>query len=269
MINFKLQHIDSVAPAGSTGDYSMSWFWLTEADLWLKFDRATIYEYSPEAMEYFGDKPTPYNDYPLVRYIEDFTELFGIINESIPDKLYEIVEDLEGFYFDAEKWYDIIDPDEEEIDEESFRLYTILRSWAYERSFDSGHLTGGPTISFFRNNDKIKIVWKVNHKLENGIDLWTAKDGFTEMEYPDFIEKVKEFGVQFFREMDNQVNLAIDKDWKDIKIDKVRLKEEHKERKEDFYHQLDLLEGKPENKTDWIQVINLLERMKEEIKTKA
>ncbi|GAA3523484.1 hypothetical protein GCM10022393_42930 [Aquimarina addita] len=269
MINFKLKKIEDVRPSGSGENARMSWFWLTDADLWLSFKGTNIYEYTKEALEYFGDKPSPYNNYPLVRFIEDFTHIFIEINESIPEELYKLTKDLSAFKKDAEKWLDIYETDENEYSDFYFEEYDNLISWTYKRTFDSGHLIGGPHLSFYRNDNKIRIVWDVNHKLDNGVDLWTAKDGFIELDFIDFIEMVKDFGIRFFKEMDKQIELAVQKDWKTVQIDKKRLLEEHKEREEEFKNQLSLLKQEMNNKTDWSLVTDLYSRMKNEIKTKA
>jgi hypothetical protein len=76
MINFKLKELDKMAPWGQEPELSLHWFGLTDGDLWLIFGNQTIYEYSKEAMDFWGSKPTPYNDYQLSRFIEDFTRLF-------------------------------------------------------------------------------------------------------------------------------------------------------------------------------------------------
>jgi hypothetical protein len=270
MINFKLRYIDKCEPAGVDGDLKMSWFWLTDGDLWMELADSTLYEYTPKARDYFGDKKSPYNDYPIVRFIEDFTELFGQINESIPDDIYLLTEDLSSFLNDAKKWLELNDDDEDEQNDFYFDEYDQLISWTYKRTFDSGHLIGGPHFSFFRNEDKIRVVWETEFKLENGIDLWTAKNGSIEINYKDFISMIENFGLRFFDEMKNQVQLAVKKDWKDIQIDKKRLVEEHNERESDFWRQLALLEARDsQSQENWEHFRELKSRMIKEIKTKA
>ena len=222
MINFELKHKDDTKPAGTSPDLRMSWFWLTDGDLWLKLSDSVLYEYTPEALEYFGNKTSIYNDYPIVRFIEDFTELFNLISESVPDNMYLLTENLTKFLNDAQKWLDIYDTDVNEHCDFYFEEYDKLISWTYTRSFDSGHLIGGPQISFFRNKDKIRIIWNTEFKIENGIELWTAKNGSIELSYIDFISKIKDFGARFFNQMNKQVELAVKKDWKEVQIDKKK-----------------------------------------------
>jgi hypothetical protein len=266
VINFKLREIDEILPAGQEPNLSISWFWLTDGDLWLKFGDQTIYEYTAEAINHWENKSTPYNDYPIVRFIEDFTELFDKIRETIPEEFYVLTKDLKNFQSDSKKWLDIYDSDEDECSDFYFEEYDKLISWTYQRTFGSGHLIGGPHLSFFRRNKKMRIVWDTEHILENGISLWTAKDGSYEMGYSDFVKKIEVFGQSFFSAMDKQVELAVAKEWGNIKIDKQRLVEEHKERKDEFFSTLRLLDQEPTDKTNWTEVEQLFNRMTNEIK---
>lgn len=265
MINFKLRELDEISPWGQAPELSLHWFALTDGDLWLSFGNETIYEYSKEVMDYWGDKPTQYNDYQLSRFIEDFTGLFDKIRESIPKEFYELTKDLKIFQSNAKKWLDIYDTDEEGYNDFYFEEYDKLISWTNQRSFDSAHLIGGPYLYFFRMNDKVRIVWDTEYNLENGISLWTAKDGSFEMDYHDFVYKIKVFGQSFFAEMEKQVELAVAKEWGNIKIDKQRLVEENKERKEEFFSTLLLLDQELKDKTNWTEVEELFNRMKNEI----
>lgn len=266
MINFKLRELDKIEPWGQEPELSLHWFGLTDGDLWLTFGNQTIYEYSKEAIDYWGNKPTPYNDYQLSRFIEDFTGLFDKIRESIPEEFYDLTKDLKKFQSDTKKWLEINDTDEDNYSDFYFEEYDKLISWTYQRTFDSAHLIGGPWLSFFRRNDKIRTAWETEHTLENGICLWTAKDGSFEMNYSDFIDEIKRFGHSFFTEMGKQVERAVAKDWGQVKVDKERLIEEHQERKNDFYSSLALLEQEPMDKTDWSEIDQLFKRMTSEIK---
>lgn len=269
MIHFELKHIDETEPAGTDSNLRMNWFWLTGGDLWIDLKSSILYEYTKEAQGYFGNNKSSFNNYPIVRFIEDFADIFDSIHESVPKEIYDLTLELETFYKDAEVWWSIIDPNEEEMDYKSFELYDTLISWAYNRSFNSGHLIGGPTFSFFRHNDKIRIVWKTEYQLDNGIDIWTAKNGFIEIKYLEFITQIKNFGERFFDQMKIQVEFAVKKDWKNVQIDKKRLMQEHEEREKDFFFQLIKLENNQSKKTNWELIKELNNRMKKEIKTKV
>ncbi|QNR23835.1 DUF5984 family protein [Croceimicrobium hydrocarbonivorans] len=269
MINFKLKDTKSYKPVGSSTGLSMSWYWLTEGDLWIDLGDSSLYEYSPKAQEYFGGLKSQYNEYQIIRFIEDFTALFEVISESIPNDIYRLAENSAKFLQDAQKWLDLNDAEEDQQDDFYFEKYDKLISWINRRSLDSGHLVGGPKLSFFRNKDKIRVTWQADYKLENGIDLWTAGEGSIEFSYSEFINDVKDFGDRFFKQMQEQVDLAVEKEWNGIQIDKQRLLAEHSEREIDFWKQFKLLKGKSPSETKWELIRELKSQMDEEIKRKA
>jgi hypothetical protein len=265
VINFKLKDLNQINPVGQEPNLYLSWFWLTDGDLWLTFGNQTIYKYSKEALAHFEDKVSPYNDYYLVRFLEDFSDLFEMISEEVPSKLFNLTGDLSLFLSNAQKWLDIYETDEEEFSDFYFEEYDQFISWVSERTLGSSHLIGGPTLSFFKNDKKIRIIWDTEKKLENGIYIWEAKNGIYEMDFVDFVDKIESFGVQFFKDMDRQIELTIEKNWENIKIDKNRIKEEQKERQEDFFIKLNLLKQKTTTKTNWEKIEQLYNRMTKEI----
>lgn len=266
MINFKLKDFDKITPVGQEPDLQLSWFWLTDGEVWLKFGDQTIYEYSKEAVQHFGDKQSRYNEYYLVRFLEDFTALFEKISVSIPENFYRLTVNVQKFRNETQKWLAIYDTYEDEYSDFYFEEYDKLISWTYERSFDSAHLIGGPHLSFFRHKEKIRIVWETEYLLENEISVWTAKDGNFEMNYADFINEVKKFGHNLFEAMDKQIEMTFAKDWQNIKVDKARLVEEHKKRKREFDKNLFFLKQETNEEANWIEIEKLYERMKSEIK---
>lgn len=227
-------------------------------------------------MAYWGEGTTQYPDYYIVRFLEDFTEIFNTVRESVPLKFYELTDHLTQFEIDRVKWIDIRqkddsddedsddeegDDDDDDFDDEFWDSHEKLTSWLFKRTLFASHLVGGPAIAFVRYNHKIKIHFKANHILENGLKMWTATTGVYEMDYLDFVAAVKDFGDRFFTAMDKQVELAIAKDWKEIKLDKVRLVEEHAERKKGFYTNYTLL-----TKTYWTEIEGIYDQMVSEIK---
>lgn len=261
MINFRLKKIDEIEPVGQDDSKYLSWFWLTDGDLWLEFGKETIYEYSDEAMKHFGDKPTKYNDYQISRFIEDFSYLFKVVGESVPSKFYELTSNLNGFLSDSQNWLVENDTDDDEYSDFYFDSYDVLISWISQRLLDSSHLLGGPKLYFFRHEEKIRIVWITDYQLENGISLWTAKNGQLEISYEEFVSKIKDFWFKFLEEMMTQVRLAREKDWSGVNVDKERLLQEHRERIVDFFEKLKYLEYGTDYKTDWSKIEEQLTNM--------
>lgn len=265
-INFKLKELDQIVPWGKEPALRLSWFGMTDGELWLQFGIQTIYEYSKEAIDYFGTEAKRYNDYQLIRFIEDFTEIFDKIAESIPENLYNLTIDLDQFKMNAIKKLDTYDIENEELYDYHLDEYYESVSWINQRSFDSAHLIGGPTLSFFRRNSKLRIVWSTEYILDNGIHLWTAKDGFYEMDFRNFVDEIKKFGQIFFTQMDKQIERALAKDWGKIEVDKQLLKEEHQQRKKDFSAALSNLEQNQQVSTNWTKMEEFYQQMSNELK---
>jgi hypothetical protein len=262
LINYKLQDINKIEPWGNDGNLSLHWFALTEGDLWISKDSNTIYEYSDQAIKYFNGKESKYNDFQISLFIEGFTILFEQISESIPASVYDSFYDFnsfDNFLNEINTWLQKSYNDDYDFYEKE---YSKLTNWLNDRQLDSGHLMGGPKIWFFRHNDKIKIIWDATYKTEDGQNLWKSPSGQIELNYSDFKEEVKSFGIQFFNSMDNQVKLAIDKDFGGIKIDKKRLEEENKERKLEYFSDLKKLDGKPLQVTNWELLDSLTKEMR-------
>ena len=260
-INFALRDINDIVPFGENRDH-LSWFALTDSDLWITAGEHTIYEYSDAARK-FWDCDVRYNDYQLSRFLEDFSRIFGSIAESVPEEFYDIVEEFPSL---ADKWQELhMDDDDDAFDKWYFEdEYIPLTEWFSCREFDSGHLIGGPNIGFFRFGGKIKIWWYSDHKLKNGESIWTSPRGILELPYVDFVSEVERFFNEFFEKMDMQVERSLKKDWGKVALDKKRLAEENKERREGFKQKISLLKKAPKI-TDWEKKISLYKKMCKEL----
>lgn len=238
-INFELKtKLDEIAPFGEKGRYSLSWFGLTDGLLWITAGDKTVYEYSDTARKAWGGD-TRYNDYYLSRFLEDFSANFEHIAQPISKELYDSVED---FKERSQMWLDEVpdDPDDPEFDRK-YEEYLAKTEWFGDRVFDSGHLKGGPNIGCFRCGESLKFYWKSDYLFDSGESIWTSPRGSFEMPYCDFAAEVKRFFADFYAEMDEQVKLALDKDWGEIVIDKEYLVRENAERRTGFDQKLALL----------------------------
>ncbi len=94
MINFRLKNIDEVIPFGEEPDLVMNWYALSDGELWLDFGGTILFEYTEEAIEYFDDLYSKYNDYYIARFLEDFSALFGTISHSIPERFFKLADNL-------------------------------------------------------------------------------------------------------------------------------------------------------------------------------
>ena len=116
-------------------------------------------------------------DYYLIRFIEDFTDLFARISEIIPDELYAIARNyatLRDFRDAAARWLDEVGDDDSDAANARFEQYNWLTEWIYRRELTAGYPVGGPSVAFFRNDDNLSIVWKADQMTEDDLPLWTA-----------------------------------------------------------------------------------------------
>jgi hypothetical protein len=139
--------------------------------------------------------------------------------------------------------------------------YDQVIEWIYSRTLSAIHLTYGPSISFFRNKENLSIVWEASHRTEENIPVWTAQTGEVEMKYIDFVGEMEEFGSRFFSAMQRQVEIAVEKDWGAVQLDKPRLIEEQHERKNEYEDSVSLLKNKPSKSTNWDLVRSLIKEM--------
>ena len=255
-INFVLRDIGRIVPWGEKKDY-LSWFGLTDSDLWITAGDKTIYEYS-DAARIFWDCDIRYNDYQLSRFLEDLTWTFEFVRGSVPSKYYNITEELPVLF---DRWHTLhLDDDDEVFDKFYDEEYYPLIEWFYDRTFDSGHLVGGPQIGCFRCEDMLKIWWFSDYRLESGKSIWTAPSGVFELPYSAFVSEIRRFFGEFFDRMDEQVQKALEKDWGTVRLDKTRLAEEHKERREGFFQKIALLDDDIQ-KTSWDKIDFLYDKM--------
>lgn len=260
-INFQFKELDKVMAFGEDPHLSLHWFGLTDGLLWIDVGSKTIYEYSEEGKKYFGSS-LKYNDYQIARFLEDFSEIFSYVGESIPKELYDI---LDEFNFRTTKWKESHLDDDDDIFDIFYDEYSELIEWFENRIFDSGHLVGGPHIGCFRCKEKLKIKWESRFKLKDGSSIWTAPSGYFEMLYEDFALSVTNFLSDFFQMMDTHVQQAVVKDWKNVCLDKDALIKENEKRKNELQRKLALLRDSRE-KTNWGRVLELNAKMEKELR---
>jgi hypothetical protein len=262
LINYFLKNPADIRPFGREPDTSMHWFGLTDGYYWLTVGDKTLFEYTDEINRQWGKNDLPYPDYNIVRLLEDLSELFAVIAESIPVELYQMAksyDSLYDLYAKASRWLDQFE--DEGDDEAHLDTYETTIRWLTSRRLDSGHLKQGPHISFFRCEDRLSIVWKCDLNNDDGIPVWTAGNGEIEIPYQQFVDEVKEWGMKFFNSMQDQVGKAVERDWGATQLDKARLIEEQKERITAFANEADKLLATPEKPTDWGLVRELIQQM--------
>lgn len=251
LINFKLRHPADITPWSSVG-----WFVLSDGEYWLDLGDVNFYEITAAASKEFGDASGKFVDYQLARLIEDFSELFEHISESVPDDFYELARKentLFDFYSKANEKIDDLN-DEVIGDNEFYRIHKVIE-WISDRALTALHLSSNPTICFFRNKDKISLVWNADQTLESGAQLWIAGKGSIELDYREFVAEVVDFKERISLAMETQIQTANSMDWGHIQVDKARRLTEQIERKEEFENRINyLLETEKQPMTNWDEI---------------
>lgn len=259
-INYILKKYELIIPWGDEEKY-LHWFGLTDGLLWIDVGDAVIYEYKEPHPDSFGTQ-IKYNDYQLIRFLEDFLALSSAISEPIPKSLYDSIDIMVDDFEALKSKY--IDKSDDEFDSFYDAYYLPLSKWYYNRCMDSGHLVCGPHIGFFRCDDKLKVVWN-SDPMDNGAELWKYPCGSYEMPYLEFVSEVSRFIKKFTCDMDKQVADVVKNGISGVYVDTDALMHENVHRKETFMDQVKSFHATSIQETDWKRVLALYNRMIKEL----
>lgn len=155
------------------------------------------------------------------------------------------------------------DPDTHDVHDANdfyFEDFVPLISWIYDRELGSGHLVGGPRLYFFKHEEIIRIIWDTETSPEIG-PFWTAKSGYIDIPIQTFMPSIEAFGEAFFDGMLNRVNLALERDWGAVHLDKSKLQADHDQRVERWDLLLKQMKAGNGNETDWALIQTKLDMM--------
>lgn len=245
-----------IVPWGEESKH-LHWFGLTDGLIWISVGDSVIYEYNKPHPDNFG-KAVKYNDYYLSRFIEDIMELAPIISESVPESLFNAVENLSDDLQVLKDKY--IDRSDEEFDAFYDNVFEPLSGWFYSRFLSSGHLVCGPLIGFIRCGDRIKIIWD-SDPLKDGTEMWKYPRGILETDYQSFVTEISGFINSFTADMDDQVSDVANNGIPGVYVDVDALVRENTKRKETFGQQLKCLYSDNMTGTDWNAILDLYELM--------
>lgn len=261
MIHFKFKELDDITLFNDAESKYVNWVSLTDGELWLKFGKTVIYEYSEEAIKEWM-KPNKYNDYFISRFIEDFSSVFAKLSEEVPEDIFQYTSSLSSYRIKTEGAIDYEDSSTQAASNTiTYEEFCILNNWISERSFHSSHLKYGPNLSFFRCNGVLRVVWDTSGVLLNGALVWLSKSGYYDLAYKDFIAQVSRFADAFFSELEKRIKLAEKKSWDKAQMDIQTIIWEQNERKKDFFNLLEVLKSEPLESDEWTDIRKLLQRI--------
>ncbi len=194
--------------------------------------------------------------------LKDLPALTPYISGSLPEELYGAAERTER---DPDRWKQMYsDLPDEDYDRFCEEEYGPLGEWFYDRCMDSGHLTEGPLIGYFRCGDRMKILWDSVRTGRGQGSIWKYPSGAYEMKYADFAAEVSRFVNAFLRDMDAQTMEVVRHGIPGVFVDREALIRENRQRREIFGRQLQDLYAENRDKTDWKKIRDLYEKMRGE-----
>lgn len=194
-------------PREKNGSQRVSWFWLTDSYYYLKFGEEKLFQLMPQQVQK-NSLDSSYLDYYFIRFLEDFFEILPYITNPIPRKVFRYVNTADKWTLLERKvseWYDSIGNttlEQEEV------YVSIAQRLLYGGHLGSGFVNHNAACRFYRVADKILVKWDFREKDKDGIKIWTAGKGEHEMDYFVFLDEVEAMLVNFFEQMDRQVQTA-------------------------------------------------------------
>lgn len=236
LFNFQLRPVHEIAPWGCEGDYSLSWFGLTDGWFWLDCGGHELFRYSTpiiKSWKYEGRQTDdlPYADYQVVRLWEDILQILPHVLSPVPKNLLERIEPG----LPASMWHlqvaEIIFEDDREVSKLDEERFDAATEWLQLRKLDSLYLKQGPRIWLWSDGKNVFIRWDNTDLVLDGYELWTAQSGIHTLPLKDFIEEVRSFDRRLMAAMNERVQ-SIQQQWNrpEIRIDKEALLIEQEER---------------------------------------
>jgi hypothetical protein len=235
LFEFELKPLDRIQPWGEPDDPNLHWFGLTDGYYYLNAKGHQLFRYTDEILNHWNSKNIsldanlPYPDYQIVRLYEDLLDILPNIYQPIPDYIFDRIGDMSSF----EKLLSCLNVfyDNEE-NEEVIEKFSLIRSFLGSRQLTSLHLSQGPSIWFFRNNDNIYLRWQNENNFIDGIPVWQDIKGEVRFSYTDFVKEVKLFHESFISQMELRVNEVFSGNLKpNIRVDFQGLKKEQENRR--------------------------------------
>ena len=236
LFQFQLRPIHDVAPWGSEGDYSLSWFVLTDGWYWLKCGEEELFRYSDSVLALWKHEgrqqaDPPYVDYQIVRLWEDVLEMLPEILSPLPVELLRKIEPG----IDAWRWHgqiaELVSPNEGEVSQPMEERFDLATTWLQGRKLDALYLKGGPRIWFWTDGATMFIRWDNTELTVDGHNLWACTKGTFTMPLDAFIEEVRSFDHRLIKAMEARVqDVRHSWDRPSIKVEKEALLAEQQQR---------------------------------------
>ncbi len=144
---FELRPVADIAPWGTLGNRSLSWFGLTDGWQCLETAVGRLLEYARP----FEPRGSRWVDYQVVRLFEDLLEIWPWVSDSVPE---DVASRFFGWYSAAEasRIASMADPDTQE-------LWLEACAWWHNRQLQFHQLILAPELHFWRTGSEVNLLW--------------------------------------------------------------------------------------------------------------
>lgn len=267
LFEFQLRPIEQVAPWGKEGEYSLSWFGLTDGWYWLKCGEEELFRYADElikawAAKGMGEFKLPYVDYHVVRLWEDILQMLPEILNPIPKHLLQKIEPGPLALQWCSQISEAVFTEEHEVSKLVEDRFIKASSWLSDRKLDVGYLLESPRIWFWTDGKLLFVRWDNEGRNLEGHHAWASANGTYTMPLEAFVDEVRSFDKRLIKAMEERVQ-TIEHSWErpDIQIDVNALINEHQKRSTELSFVLDLVKNR--EATQWNEIAEAIKYFEE------
>ena len=235
-----------------SGKFHVSWFWLTDSFYHVDLGGVNLFEYSREMRDKYN--LSRYDDYPYIRFLEDFFDILPEICTSVPDDIYERINTIEK----RDHLRSLRDATAIGLSDD---MVDAVDSLAWVGRMDAEYLAvkSSYALNLCYDGD-VHITYDFRDADAGNFPVWTAGVGEYLLSYDSFFMEIESLLNRFFADMDEQVmkaaRLAADSRYSLYDGGGVDfLINEHKERKAYFYDSLRRIKaGEISTAPDWTTI---------------
>lgn len=228
LVNFTLLPVEKIQPWGSPGNFSLSWFGLTDGHYWIQAGESTLFEYSDHAQVNGAPR---YCNYQVIRLYEDLMEMLPYILEPEPTSLVEYLSGDTGiaWHENYRLWFDRnvdhLEPDR------CTAIIDASTTWIRKRSLDSAYLSPSASIVIWSDAVNVYFEWDNRTKVFKGQSAWTALRGSYKLPRSEFMSEIQSFHSRLMEQMALRVGQVLSgAPAPEVCINQAALEMEQKER---------------------------------------
>jgi hypothetical protein len=206
-IQFVLDELADVVPWGQGDEASLHWFGLTQGRYWIETPKGDILRYTPEIQAYWNST-IDVVDYPVARLFEDLLYCMPAILEPVPPDIAQKCSDRQ-WHERVRCWAEEETPTDQPrsaVSPDRWDLYHAALDWWHARTFDTGYLQCGPSITFWRVGNAVHLRWTSEANRIDGIEVFATPCGDVSLSFDAFERAASDFLVGVISAMAERVH---------------------------------------------------------------